>query len=119
MDSSESRLRVGVVGAGRVGAALGAALTRAGHRVVAASGVSAESRRRAERLLPGVPLLAPQDVLAASELALLTVPDDALPALVEGLVATDSIKPGTLVAHTSGRYGCAVLDPATRAGALP
>jgi predicted short-subunit dehydrogenase-like oxidoreductase (DUF2520 family) len=119
MDSSESRLRVGVVGVGRVGAALGAALNHAGHRVVAASGVSAESRRRAERMLPGVPLLAPQDVLAVSELALLTVPDDALPALIEGLVATGSIKPGTLLLHTSGRYGCAVLDPATRVGALP
>ena len=119
MDSSESRLRVGVVGTGRVGAALGAALSRAGHHVVAASGVSAESRRRAEKLLPDVPLLPPQDVLAASELALLTVPDDALPALVEGLVATGSIKPGTILVHTSGRYGCAVLDPATRVGALP
>src|SRR5258708_237540 len=114
MDSSESRLRVGVVGTGRVGGALGAALTRAGHRVVAASGVSAESRRRADKLLPDVPLLPPQDVLAASELALLTVPDDALPALVEGLVATGSIKPGTILVHTSGRFGCAVLDPATR-----
>jgi predicted short-subunit dehydrogenase-like oxidoreductase (DUF2520 family) len=119
MDSSESRLRVGVVGAGRVGAALGAALTYAGHRVVAASGVSAESRQRAEKLLPDVPLVAPQDVLAASELALLTVPDDALPALVEGLVATDSIKPGTILVHASGRYGCAVLEPAARVGALP
>src|SRR5579859_592843 len=77
MESSEARpgrLRVGVVGAGRVGAALGAALERAGHTVVAASGVSAESRRRAERMLPDVPLTAPQDVLAASELVLLTVP---------------------------------------------
>jgi predicted short-subunit dehydrogenase-like oxidoreductase (DUF2520 family) len=110
---------VGVVGAGRVGAALGAALERAGHLVVAASGVSAESRRRAERMLPDVPLAAPQDVLAASELVLLTVPDDALPPLVEGLVATGSVKPGTIMLHTSGRYGCAVLDPATRAGGLP
>ena len=52
MDSSESRLRVGVVGTGRVGATLGAALERAGHKVVAASGVSAESRRRAENCCP-------------------------------------------------------------------
>ena len=122
MESSEARpgrLRVGVVGAGRVGAALGAALERAGHTVVAASGVSAASRRRAERMLPGVPLTAPQDVLAAAELVLLTVPDDALPPLVEGLVATGSVRPGTILAHTSGRYGCAVLEAATRVGALP
>ncbi|HEX8496518.1 MAG TPA: oxidoreductase, partial [Actinomycetales bacterium] len=52
-----ARLAVGVVGTGRVGAVLGAALARAGHRVVAASGVSPASRRRAELLLPGVPVL--------------------------------------------------------------
>jgi predicted short-subunit dehydrogenase-like oxidoreductase (DUF2520 family) len=119
MDSAESRLAVGVVGTGRVGSALGAALQRAGHRVVAASGVSEQSVRRADKLLPGVPLLPPQEVLAAADLALLTVPDDALPGLIEGLVATGSIKPGTILAHTSGRFGFTVLDPATRAGALP
>ena len=43
-DERPARLDVGVVGAGRVGAVLGAALQRAGHRVVAVSGVSEESR---------------------------------------------------------------------------
>ena len=39
-DERPARLDVGVVGAGRVGAVLGAALQRVGHRVVAVSGVS-------------------------------------------------------------------------------
>ena len=47
-------LVVGVVGAGRVGAVLGAALTAAGHQVVAAAAVSAASRERAARLLPEI-----------------------------------------------------------------
>jgi predicted short-subunit dehydrogenase-like oxidoreductase (DUF2520 family) len=114
-----ARLLVGVVGAGRVGAVLGAALARAGHRVVAASGVSDASRRRAEALLPGVPLRAVPDVVAAAELVLLAVPDDALPGLVEGLLATRSIRPGQLLAHTSGRYGAGVLAAAVPHGALP
>ena len=74
-----ARLAVGVVGTGRVGAVLGAALAAVGHRVVAASAVSERSRERAEALLPGVPLVTPQEVLAAADLVLLTVPDDALP----------------------------------------
>jgi predicted short-subunit dehydrogenase-like oxidoreductase (DUF2520 family) len=114
-----ARLRVGVVGAGRVGAALAAALQLAGHRPVAASGVSEASRRRAETLLPGVPLVEPAEVLARSELVLLTVPDDALPDLVAGLARTGSVQPGQLLVHTSGRYGVSVLDPARAAGALP
>ncbi len=114
-----ARLTVGVVGAGRVGPALAAALGLAGHRTVAASGVSDASRHRAAELLPGVPLVEPAEVLARSELVLLTVPDDALPALVSGLAETGAVRPGQLIAHSSGRYGISVLDPALRAGALP
>src|SRR4051812_48438134 len=99
------RLAVGVVGAGRVGAVLGAALHRAGHTLVAASAVSDQSRRRAEDLLPGVPIRSVEDVVQGASLVLLTVPDDALPGLVEGLAATEATNPGQLIAHASGRHG--------------
>jgi predicted short-subunit dehydrogenase-like oxidoreductase (DUF2520 family) len=98
---------------------LGAALQQAGHRVVAVSAVSDASLRRAEALLPDAPVVAPPEVLGAAELVLLTVPDDALPALVEGLVRAGEVRAGQLVVHTSGRYGVRVLGPATAAGALP
>ncbi|QHC30664.1 Rossmann-like and DUF2520 domain-containing protein [Streptomyces sp. HF10] len=114
-----ARLTVGVVGAGRVGPALAASLQLAGHRPVAVSGVSDASRRRAEALLPGVPLVPPAEVLRRADLVLLTVPDDVLPALVTGLAETGAVRPGQLLVHTSGRYGAKVLDPALRAGALP
>ncbi|MFE7136879.1 Rossmann-like and DUF2520 domain-containing protein [Streptomyces sp. NPDC057644] len=114
-----ARLTVGVVGAGRVGPALAASLQLAGHRPVAVSGVSDASRRRAAALLPDVPVVEPAEVLARAELVLLTVPDDVLPTLVEGLVETGAVRPGQLLVHTSGRYGARVLEPALRAGALP
>lgn len=115
----QARLDVGVVGAGRVGAVLGAALARAGHRVVAASGVSDTSRARAALLLPGVPLLPADEVARICGLLLLAVPDDALPDLVAGLAETGALAPGQLVVHTSGRYGLGVLEPAARLRALP
>ena len=114
-----SRLAVGVVGAGRVGAVLGAALERAGHRVVATSAGSSASRARAAALLPGSRVVPAHLVPARADLVLLTVPDDALPELVAGLAATGALRRGQLVAHTSGRHGLAVLEPASRAGALP
>ncbi|MEU5267320.1 DUF2520 domain-containing protein [Streptomyces hygroscopicus] len=114
-----ARLTVGVVGAGRVGPALAASLRLAGHRPVAASGVSDASVRRAATLLPEVPVVPPSEVLARAELVLLTVPDDALPELVSGLAETGAVRPGQLLVHTSGRYGVSVLEPALRAGALP
>ncbi len=113
------RLRVGVVGTGRAGAVLGAALGRAGHQVVAAYAVSDVSRLRADALLPGVPLLPVPEVLAAADLVLLTVPDDVLPGLVAGLAETGAVRAGQFLAHASGRYGYGVLDAATRAGGLP
>ena len=76
-----ARLDVGIVGTGRVGAVLGAALQRAGHRLVAVSAVSEPSRARAAALLPGIPVVSVEEVIATAELVLLTVPDDALPDL--------------------------------------
>ena len=113
------RLSVGVVGTGRAGSVLGAALHRAGHRVVAANAVSDLSRVRAEALLPGTPLVPVSEVMAAADLILLTVPDDVLPGLVAGLVETGHIRAGQFLVHASGRYGYRVLDAATRVGALP
>ncbi len=114
-----ARLRVGVVGAGKVGAVVGAALARAGHEVVAVSAVSQASRERAETLLPGVRVLPVPDVVAAAELVVLAVPDDALADLVAGLAATGTWQAGQILAHTSGRHGIAVLAPALPRHVLP
>jgi predicted short-subunit dehydrogenase-like oxidoreductase (DUF2520 family) len=114
-----ARLAVGVVSAGRVGAVLGAALAAAGHRVVAASGVSRASTKRAAALLPGVPLVPPDQATADVDLVLLAVPDDVLPGLVRGLAAAGGFRPGQIVVHTSGSHGVAVLAPATEQGVLP
>jgi predicted short-subunit dehydrogenase-like oxidoreductase (DUF2520 family) len=114
-----ARLAVGVVSAGRVGAVLGASLAAAGHRVVATSGVSRASAQRAAALLPGVPLEAPDEVVAQADLALLAVPDDALAGLVRGLAAAGVFRAGQIVVHTSGAHGVALLDPAAERGVLP
>ena len=114
-----ARLSVGVVSAGRVGSVVGAAWAAAGHHVVAASGVSRASVRRAEALLPGVPLLAPDEVVREVDLALLAVPDDVLPGLIRGLAAAGCFRTGQIVVHTSGARGVSVLAPAAEVGVLP
>ena len=113
------RLGVGIIGAGKVGAVLGAALRAAEHAVVGVSAVSDASRERAETLLPGVPILEVQDIVERAELVLLAVPDDALGPLVEGLAKLGAWQPGQLIAHTSGRFGVGILSPVRAAGAIP
>ncbi len=114
-----ARLSIGVVSAGRVGAVVGASWAAAGHRVVATSGVSRESVKRAAALLPDVPLRPPDAVVAGVDLALLAVPDDVLPGLVRGLAAAGSFRAGQIVVHTSGAHGVSVLTPAAEHGVLP
>jgi predicted short-subunit dehydrogenase-like oxidoreductase (DUF2520 family) len=114
-----AQLAIGVIGAGRAGSAMAASLARAGHRVIAASAVSEASLRRIRDRLAGAEVLRPEDVVAAADLVLLTVPDDVLPGLVAGLARTGVPLQGRLLAHASGRHGLGVLEPATRAGALP
>lgn len=114
-----ARLKVGVISAGRVGTALGVALERVDHVVVACSAISDSSRRLAERRLPDTPLLTVPDVADRAELLLLTVPDSELPGLVAGLAATGAVRRGTIVAHTSGANGVALLAPLAAQGCVP
>ena len=114
-----ARLKVGIVSAGRVGTALGMALERADHVVVACSAISTTSLRLAERRLPDTPVLPVPEVAAHAELLLLTVPDAELPGLVGGLAATGAVRRGTIVAHTSGANGVSVLTPLSEQGCVP
>ncbi|MFY1634659.1 Rossmann-like and DUF2520 domain-containing protein [Solwaraspora sp. WMMB335] len=108
---------VGVIGAGRVGAVLAAALAAAGYPISAVSGSSPASRDRIRRLLPAVPRRPAAEVAAAAEVLIVAVPDDALPMVVAELVAAGAIRPDQVVTHISGAHGLAVLAPAARAGA--
>ena len=109
--------RIGVVGAGRVGAVLAAALREAGHEIAAVAGESHASRTRIDTLLPGVRVDKPTAVSRACDLLLLTVPDDMLSNVVTMLAASGAIREGQYVVHTSGKHGLAVLQPAADAGA--
>lgn len=113
------RLAVGVIGAGRVGSVLGAALAGVQHRLVAVSAVSDASRNRADTLMAGVPVVTPPEVCARADLVLVTVPDDELPGLVRGLADTGAWRSGQIAIHTSGRYGVRVLQPASDLGVVP
>lgn len=113
------RLKIGVVGAGRVGAVLAHALRNIGHEITAVSGQSPQVRERIEVLLPGVPIVDPDEVPKGTDLVLFTVPDDVLPSLIQGFTDLGVFSPGQLLVHTAGRYGLEVFEPAVGAGAIP
>ncbi len=98
--NSAGRLDVAVVGAGRVGPVLGAALRAAGHRITGITALTRQAAERVEALLPDVPWIEPAAAFAA-DLVLLAVPDDVLGPLVTELAP--NVRRGS---SSSTRAGC-------------
>jgi predicted short-subunit dehydrogenase-like oxidoreductase (DUF2520 family) len=119
MAARSGRLGVGIIGAGRVGPVLGAALAGAGHALVGIATSSGPNRERAEVLLPGVPVLTVPQVIERAELVILAVPGSELPDLVNGLALAGVWQQGQLVVHTAPEHGVGVLTPALQRGAIP
>jgi predicted short-subunit dehydrogenase-like oxidoreductase (DUF2520 family) len=104
---------IGIVGAGAVGTALGAALHRAGWPIGAVASRDEGRRERFRTFVPGARAFAEAAALLDEvELVILAVPDDALP----GLAGELRLYSGQAMVHTSGALGAEVLAPAMAAG---
>jgi predicted short-subunit dehydrogenase-like oxidoreductase (DUF2520 family) len=104
---------VGIIGAGAVGTALGAALHRAGWPVVAVASRDPARRERFRSLVPGVRAFAEAPaILDEAELLILAVPDD----VIEELAGDLRLYGGQALVHTSGVLGAEALEPARAAG---
>ncbi|HEX5859499.1 MAG TPA: DUF2520 domain-containing protein [Microbacterium sp.] len=113
----DGRLGVGIIGAGKVGPVIGAALGGAGHAITGITSGSDDDR--ASAVLPGVPVLDALEVIRRSELVVLAVPHDELGPLVAGLAEVGAWQLGQLVLHTDAAYGIDILRPAAERGAIP
>jgi len=112
-DDPGGRPRIGFVGAGRVGCALGVAFARAGWPVVAVASRDATRRERFISLVPGAHEVPGASAIAdEADLIFLTVPDDALADVASRL----RLYAGQAAVHTSGALGSDVLEPSRAAG---
>ncbi|MFF0339841.1 Rossmann-like and DUF2520 domain-containing protein [Kribbella sp. NPDC004875] len=95
--------RIGLIGAGRAGTAVGAALAVAGHPLVGVTARSEASKERAARLLPAVPVLTADEVTTRADVVLVAVPDDRIGEVARTLPLTSA----QYVVHLSGAHGLA------------
>ena len=112
-DDPSGHPRLGFVGAGRVGCALGVAFSRAGWPVAAVFSRDPARCERFRELVGGTRIVgSPAAVADEADLVFVTVPDDALPDVAVQL----RLYAGQAAVHTSGALAADVLAPARAAG---
>lgn len=120
MEIDRVKIRIGIVGPGRMGQALGRLLHRRGEPVIAISGrdfaKNAVSRTSSAAHFIGSNVQAVQiaEIPALCSHILITVPDDALPSVAQTLA--DSRPAPLAVLHTSGARGPEALEPLQKLG---
>ena len=113
----QGRLSIGVVGQELSGIAMAQALSQAGHMVVAVSKAPLENEDNLDVLLPTAKKLSDEEILAAADLVLLSVPATEITSTVERL--SDSWRKGQLVVHLAAEFDHEILEAAVASGAIP
>jgi len=105
---------IAIIGAGKVGLAIGILAAKARLRVVAVADRNAKrAAAAAQRIGPDVRACSrAEDAAAAGQLVLLTVSDDAIEPLCARLAQAGAFFAGTAVAHCCGALGSEALAPA-------
>ncbi|MDP8931571.1 MAG: DUF2520 domain-containing protein [Actinomycetota bacterium] len=110
--------RVAIVGPGRLGTVLAAALARAGHRIVAAGGGGEAARARFRtRFRSATAFADPAAATVEADLVVVATPDDVVERVVVALSRADAVGDGQRVVHVAGSMGLAPLRAARLAGA--
>jgi predicted short-subunit dehydrogenase-like oxidoreductase (DUF2520 family) len=111
--SDPADLRIGFIGAGRLGQALAWSLTQAGLNVVAVSSRREEAARTLAAPIPGCVYMGSQSVVEACNLVFVTTPDSAIEQTCNAL----AWRPDQSVVHCSGVTEVAVFNHAFAQGA--
>jgi predicted short-subunit dehydrogenase-like oxidoreductase (DUF2520 family) len=121
---SESGYNIAVIGAGKVGTAVGHLLQRKEHRIAAAVTTSPASLESAAAYLPGAGLfddageaLADPAIAANLDVILITTKDAQIESACEEVAASGVLTPSHTVIHMSGAASLDLLSSAKEAGA--
>jgi predicted short-subunit dehydrogenase-like oxidoreductase (DUF2520 family) len=108
-------LRIGIIGAGKVGFTLALVLTKAGYSVNAVSSRNiSSSYKLADKLPAAVAFENPQGLVNACDLIFITTPDSAIGDVANSITA----RAGQMVIHCAAAVPIDVLDPLKEQGAI-
>src|SRR5712691_8481467 len=92
------KIKLGFIGAGRVGTGLASAFARAGVDVVAVASRSVASAQALAKRIPYARVCSPQETADRADIVFLTVPDDA----IEAVASRIKWRAGSAWVHCSG-----------------
>ena len=113
LPSNAAALRIGFIGAGRLGQALAWSLTQVGLKVVAVSSMIEEHAHALAKPIAGCECMSPQAVVDVCDLVFVTTPDSVIGPTCDSL----NWRAGQAVVHCSGVTEVGVLDHALAQGA--
>jgi predicted short-subunit dehydrogenase-like oxidoreductase (DUF2520 family) len=109
---------VAIIGAGRVGSAVGFLLNQAGYTVTAVAARTEDSAKKAQAFIgSGIALTDPVKAAMTADIVFITTPDGAIKTVCDTVVRGRGLRQGVLVIHTSGAHTRELLDSAREAAA--
>jgi len=109
---------IAIIGAGKVGTAVGYLLRSAGYNIVALADLSGDALRRGAEYTGGNTFTDPARAAAMADAVFITTVDDMIASVCESLSSRGAITPGQKVVHMSGAGGLDLLESARASGAL-
>jgi predicted short-subunit dehydrogenase-like oxidoreductase (DUF2520 family) len=109
--------RIAILGAGKVGTAIGCLLKRAGHDIVAVADLFLEEAQRAVAYTGGEPTTDLAHAARGANCILITTNDDAISTACRTAASGGGVDREDKVVHTSGAGGLDLLDEAKQRGA--
>ncbi len=118
MTAKKKKDRIAIIGLGKVGAAMGFLLKKAGYTIAAVSDSSSEAIRHGHPFTGGHIFADAADALADADTVLIATTDDAIYDVCLDIANTGAIKSGHKIIHLSGAGSLDLLAPARKAGAF-
>lgn len=110
---------IAIIGAGRLGGAVGFLLAQAGYRITAVVARSHETAAAAARFIGcGEPMTETERAAVGAAILFIATPDRTIRGVCEIVARSGALEPGTIVVHASGAQTLDLLDAAVEAGAF-
>ena len=109
--------KIGIIGSGVVGTALGVVLSAKGYEITGVHDIKSESTRQLVERIGCRAYLDPQDVARSANILFITPSDSAIQKVTDELADRQAFHPGQVIVHMSGAQSSEILDRAKECGA--